>query len=93
MKKSIDAQLDEIYDKIDDLLKEGKFDIVDNILKSVSNDIKQTSIDILLGYLTITFVAKSKLKNRQILLDKTKEEFNQREELKDENVTELLKGL
>ena len=56
-----DKQLDAIYNDIDDLLLGGNFQEVDVILSKIPED---AEIDILLAYLTITFAAKSKLKNR-----------------------------
>ena len=57
-----DTALDIIYDKIGSMLNADKYKEVDLILESV--DIKKLSVDILLGLLTTTFIAKTELKSR-----------------------------
>ena len=84
---SIDKRLDEIYNKVDDLLLAGKFEEVDKLLSYI--DVRNTNIDILLGWLTITLAARSKLKNRAnfFFQCKTKIVFD------DRNSSTLLQGL
>jgi hypothetical protein len=82
----IDSQLDKIYSTIDILLIQGKFEEVNRILEQNKNN---KSIDLLLGYLTITFPAKSKLPFRPELLKRA--EFII--ELQQESSKELLRGL
>ncbi len=60
---NIDAALDILYDKIDGMLKAGKFDDVDDVLRSV--DPRSLSLDLLLGVLTATLPARSKLPFRK----------------------------
>jgi hypothetical protein len=45
--------IDLIYDIVDLMLRDGRFDLVDALLTQV--DIKNVSIDVLLAYLTTTF--------------------------------------
>ena len=69
MTDNIDEDIDTIYDCIDDLLLEGRFDIVDRILKEV--DILEPT-DILIAYLVITYAAKNKLKERASFFNECK---------------------
>jgi len=59
---SIDKQIDKIFDQVDDLCLEGKFEEVDEILKSV--DIENTMEELLIAYLAITKAATPKLRWR-----------------------------
>lgn len=61
-KGRIDTALDLIYDKIDDLFHARKFEEVDSLLGKI--DIRNSPLDILLGYLTATLPAKSRLPSR-----------------------------
>lgn len=54
-----DAALDLIYDTIDELLTAGKFEAVDRILWNLRTRPPKT--DILLGFLTVTLPARSRL--------------------------------
>ncbi len=60
--------LDAMYKEIDDLLIDGKYAAVDEILRQVHVDAQ--SLTMLLGYLTITFMFKDSLSERQPLLEK-----------------------
>lgn len=64
-----DEKIDRIYDKIDRLLYEGKFDVVDKILGNVTT--KYLNSDFLITFLTVTLPAKSKLLNRPRLYHHT----------------------
>ena len=59
---STDQELDEITNLVDSLLTNGRFDLVNTILGSISVDLAKT--DVLLTYLTVTLPAKTKLPNR-----------------------------
>lgn len=59
---NLDQKIDRIYDKIDRLLCEGKFDIVDKILENIPTT--HLCIDLLISFLVITLPAKTKLRNR-----------------------------
>lgn len=84
---SISEQLDAIYDKCDELMQAGKWDELDIILSEIS--IRDTSTDILLGYLTASLPGKSKLPSRFWLYDMSKIELDRR----GEDTYQLLKGL
>lgn len=68
-KININSQLDQIYDTIDELLLEGKFSEIDRILEQVDTRI---DLNLLLGYLTATYSARSKLNKRADLFNKVK---------------------
>lgn len=68
-KININSQLDQIYDTIDELLLEGKFSEIDRILEQVDTRI---DLNLLLGYLTATYPARSKLNKRVDLFNKVK---------------------
>lgn len=72
--KNTDKRLDEIFDKLDDLGLEGKFEEVDKELAKVDVDNEDEYV-ILLGYLTITFYMAPFLKNRTALYDKIRNKF------------------
>lgn len=58
--------LDYIYDLIDDMLHEGQFQEIDDILEDAA--IHDLPVLIVLALLTTTLAAKTKLKNRSLLL-------------------------
>jgi hypothetical protein len=58
----LDAALDVLYDRVDDLLKTKQFTVVDNLLSQAS--VGSFSVDVLLGLLTATLPARSKLQAR-----------------------------
>ena len=58
----IDAALDVLYDRVDASLKKKQFQKIDDVLSEV--DVNTLSVDILLGLLTATYPAKSKLPSR-----------------------------
>ena len=62
MKNLNNATLDLIYDQIDCKLKEQNFHEIDELLKSIN--VAEYSVDLLLGLLTATLPAKSKLHSR-----------------------------
>ena len=68
-----DKEIDEIYDKIDELLKDSNFFTVNEFLGGINITI--LNIDYILTILTATLAAKSKLPNREIFLLKAKNFF------------------
>ena len=58
----IDSALDVLYDRVDDLLKAQQFTVLDDLLRQV--DVDSISVDVLLGLLTATLPARSKLPAR-----------------------------
>lgn len=61
-----DEALDLIYDAIDALLRDGRFEKCDEDLRDI--DVSTTSVDILLGVLTATLPAHSRLPSRPRLV-------------------------
>jgi len=82
-----DAQIDVLFNTIDDLLLNGDFDQVNQILRDV--DIKQTSIVEIVCYLSLTLAAYSQLSYRSEFYDAVKQEIIAR----DRNTDTLLQGL
>jgi len=72
----VDAALDIVYDKVDTLLGKGEFEEVDALLKSV--DPSSLSIDILLGLLTSSLPARTKLPSRGDLFIAVEKEVKRR---------------
>jgi hypothetical protein len=58
----VDAALDVLYDRVDDLLKAKQFTTVDSLLREAS--VASLSVEILLGLLTATLPARSRLPAR-----------------------------
>ena len=86
--KGVSVALDILYDNIDDMLLAGKFQQIDSYLTEIH--IPGLSKHILLGILTITFAAKTRLLAREAFFFKVKDELTKRNET---NVGELLQGL
>lgn len=59
---NIDQRLDEIFNELDGLLFEGRYEEVDEILSNVNVNVEPLAV--LVGYLTITF------QRREVLLDR-----------------------
>lgn len=57
-----DAALDLLYDAVDDLLRRGNFDRIDELLQDVATS--DLSLNVLLGLLTATLPARSRLRSR-----------------------------
>jgi hypothetical protein len=87
MLKKHNSALDVIYDYIDDLLLEGAYNKIDEVLETVA--VKDWSNVLLVGFLTITLAAKLKLKNREKLFFRIKEVLSARTE----RYESILKGL
>jgi hypothetical protein len=83
----IDNALDMIYDAIDNAFSSGEFEQVNQFLDSVL--VPTITTDILLGILTATLSAKSKLANRPAFFTKVQAEFIAR----GETDPKLLQGL
>ncbi len=62
---AVDAALDLIYDQVDEMLKAGKFDQVNQLLSTV--EANSLSLDLLLGLLTVTLPARCRLPARSRL--------------------------
>ncbi|HBJ33843.1 MAG TPA: hypothetical protein DDZ51_03565 [Planctomycetaceae bacterium] len=60
--ETVDEALDLAFDQIDDAFLEGRFDWVDQFLKIA--DVESMSVSLLVGILTITASAESKLRHR-----------------------------
>ena len=86
-KMTIDTELDEIYDLIDDLFHVGEFERVNSILQDL--DLKNTETDLLIGYLTATLPAKNKLPYRETFYRKVEKLLKERGDYEDG----LLNGL
>lgn len=67
--KNVDAQLDEIYDSIDALMKLGAWDFLDDLFLYWEGKAWRTKVDILLGYATASLPGKSKLPHRKLFMD------------------------
>ena len=80
-------QLDELYDSVDDLLRENKFDEVDQMLQDVN--LRQAGVIKMIGYLTITFPVRSALAYRSKFYEAVRQELI----ALGRNADALLKGL
>jgi hypothetical protein len=58
----VDAALDVLYDRTDDLLKKNEFETIDALLQQAK--VNLMSVDIILGLLTATLPVRSKLSAR-----------------------------
>lgn len=70
----IDLSIDMIFGVIDELLLAEKFEAVDNICNDFAKNC--TMLEYVLAVLTVTLPAKSKLPNREILLESAKQKFS-----------------
>jgi len=82
-----DAALDLIYDQVDALLRSGDFAQVDVVLDKV--DVGSVSPDLLLGLLTATLPARTRLASRRAFFRRVEEKLKRREDWADN----LLAGL
>ena len=83
----IDAALDLIYDRADEMLLAGEFDELDAIIETL--DVEQLSVDVLLGVLTITLPAKDKLTTRKEFFESVQRSLTDRGEYKEGLLTGL----
>ncbi len=81
-----EVNIDPIYDIIDAMLRDGKFDLVDAMLSQVD---MSGDVDVLLAYLTATFSAKSKLHNRASLFHRVEQVLKERDEWRETLLTGL----
>lgn len=70
--RTIDQELDQIYDLVDDLMYRDKWYVLDTILEYITSNAWRYDIDILVGWATVTFAGKNKLEKRKGFLDKCK---------------------
>jgi len=88
--KHIDDQLDVIFNTIDDLIIDGKYSEINNMLwKLHGNDFNG---DCMVGILTITFRVKHKLPYRSIVYQKTRKKLK-KELISEDKINKILKGL
>jgi hypothetical protein len=85
--KIIDGQLNDLYYGVDKFFRMGWFDEINFELEEL--DIQITNTDILLGWLTVTLPAKSKLPFRKEFFNKVVLEIEKRGEME----PNLLRGL
>ncbi|GEM_PF-3160616 len=82
-----DSALDLLYDSVDELMRRQEFGHLDSLLARLEPS--QFSVDILLGLLTATLPAKSRIPARATLFEKSEKTLTQR----GENDVGLLTGL
>ena len=70
--KEIEIKLDELYDAVDCLLKDGHWNFINEYLSDLTVRIWRTDVNILLGWATSTLPAKSKLPARKYFLEQCK---------------------
>lgn len=68
MDKVTDADLDELYEAIDVLMKIGAWKFLDSLLVNWELSAWRTPVDLLVGYATATMPAKSKLPSRKAFM-------------------------
>ncbi len=64
----VDDALDLVFEKVDNYLKEGKFELIDNLISEI--DTRKFTPDVLLTLLTVSYSAINELSNWGILLNK-----------------------
>lgn len=74
----IDKALDIVFDAIDEMLLAGRFAEVDADLGRI--DVRATSTDLLVGILTITFMARRELPSRAGFFELVRQELESRGE-------------
>ena len=63
-----DAELDDIYDTADLLMKAGKWSIIDDLLQYYGNAAWRMDIDLLMSWATVTNVCRNKLQKRKYFM-------------------------
>jgi hypothetical protein len=86
-KGQTDAALDLVYDAIDEKLRNGEFQDVDSMLAALH--VADLSCDLLLGVLTATLPAKSRLPSRRAVLSETESVLKRRGEYEEGLLTGL----
>lgn len=74
-----DAALDLVYDSVDDLMHRGKFDSCASVLSGVN--VANCSVDLLVGLLTATLPARSRIPFRTEFFEAVERELRRRGEL------------
>ena len=82
-----DAALDLLYDSVDEMLRSGKYSEIDSLLRDTIVD--ECSTDILLGLLTATLPARSKLPYRREFFDDSDRVLKHRPEYEKDLLTGL----
>lgn len=81
------AAMDLLYDRIDELMRTGQFDLLDMILQRVP--VREFSVDVLLGLLTATLPARSRLPSREDFFSETEQVLRERAEYEEGLLTGL----
>lgn len=81
------AAMDLLYDCVDELMRKGQFETLDSIIRDLV--VSRLTIDVLLGLLTATLPAKSRLQSRPDFFSKTDTELRKRHEFEDGLLTGL----
>jgi hypothetical protein len=84
----IDDSLDVLYEHADDLMLEGRFSELDGVVGQV--DVEGMSLDLMIGFLTITNLAKEHLPSRATLVTAIETRIR---EIAPEREESLLRGL
>ena len=71
--RTLDDDLDEIYDFTYYLMCEDKWDVLETIFEYITINVQKYDVNILLGWITSTFTGKHKIINRKKLLHKCRE--------------------
>ena len=79
--------MDLIYDRVDELMREGRFQILDEILSHIR--VNKMTVDVLLGLLTATLPAKKKLPSRPSFFREAERSIKDRGELEEGLLTGL----
>jgi len=72
MNSTTDKQLDDLYDVIDSMMKDGDWWLLDHLCWIWSSPQSNATLDTRLGIATATLPAKSKLPNRKIFMKECK---------------------
>ncbi|KAA1258188.1 hypothetical protein LF1_07040 [Rubripirellula obstinata] len=85
--ETINEALDLAFDRIDDAFLEGRFEWVDQFLKNA--DVESMSISLLVGILTVTAAAESKLPHRNEFRDRSESVIRNRGRYDDKILRDL----
>lgn len=82
-----ESTLDDLYDNVDEMMREGDFDTLDMLMEGTN--VSKCNENYLIGMLTLTLAAKSKLAKRPEFFTRVEEELKRR------NITDpkVLSGL
>lgn len=83
-----DDQIDELFGRVDGRLLAGDFGAVDGWLEEL--DVTETSTDLLVAWLSITWAARSKLQNRAEFVKRVEQTLQRRDP---DRVQGLMQGL